>query len=182
MAHTIRPLESSPARVLLLVPDRPTGRTYVRALQSATVAVECVRTVAELQERASRTDLPSPALVMVLPSVTQPIEPRIVAMLARQLSAANYADHQEDADRWRAHLQEAFRVYCSRRGLSPRQEHVLELYLSGSNDKEIAGLCQCSEATVYEHWRRMARKAAGANKGDVVTDFHRFLAGSGRSP
>ena len=28
---------------------------------------------------------------------------------------------------------------------------------------------------MYEHWRRMARKAGGHNKGDSISDFHRFL-------
>ena len=59
---------------------------------------------------------------------------------------------------------------------------MLELYLVGNNDKEIAEAFSCSGATVYEHWRRMARKANGACKSDVVTDFHRFLAGSEINP
>ena len=36
---------------------------------------------------------------------------------------------------------------------------------------------QCAEATVHEHWRRMARKAGGTLRSDVIADFHRFLAG-----
>jgi DNA-binding CsgD family transcriptional regulator len=53
---------------------------------------------------------------------------------------------------------------------------ILRFYLDGRNDKEIAGLCGCSEATVYEHWRRMAKKVGGSQKGDAIADFHRFLA------
>jgi len=57
-----------------------------------------------------------------------------------------------------------------------------ELYLVGNNDKEIAEAFRCSGAAVHAHWRRMARKAHGADKADVVTDFHRFLAGSDVHP
>jgi DNA-binding CsgD family transcriptional regulator len=62
------------------------------------------------------------------------------------------------------------------RSLSVRQRQVLEAYLIGNNDKEIASSFNCSATTVYEHWRRMARKASGQHKSDVVNDFHRFLA------
>jgi DNA-binding CsgD family transcriptional regulator len=174
MAQPIRPPDST-LRVLLLAADRPTGRSYVRALERATIAVEWVRTVAELQARAQRLETTSPALVMVLPSDAEQVEPQMLADLAVHLSAAATRDGRE-RDGWRRHLQDAFRAYCSTRALSPRQEHVLELYLRGRNDKEIADLCCCAEATVYEHWRRMAKKASGLNKWDVVTDFHRFLA------
>jgi DNA-binding CsgD family transcriptional regulator len=60
--------------------------------------------------------------------------------------------------------------------LSKQQRMILRYYLDGRNDKAIAELCGCSEATVYEHWRRMARKVGGAQKGDAIADFHRFLA------
>lgn len=180
MAQPIRPPDST-LRVLLLAPDRPTGRSYVRALERATIAVEWVRTIAELQARAQRMEATSPALVMVLPSDAERIEPQMLAELAVRLSAASRDGREHEG--WRHHLQDAFRAYCSTRALSPRQEHVLELYLRGRNDKEIADLCSCAEATVYEHWRRMAKKASGLNKWDVVTDFHRFLAvGSARPP
>ena len=66
--------------------------------------------------------------------------------------------------------------YCTARSLSGRQRQVLERYLIGHNDKEIASAFNCSATTVYEHWRRMAKKANGAHKSDVVSDFHRFLA------
>ena len=77
----------------------------------------------------------------------------------------------------RASLDELLDVYCAMRLLSRRQRQVLELYLSGSNDKEIADAFKCSAATVYEHWRRMARKANGVHKSDAINDFHRFLGG-----
>jgi len=64
---------------------------------------------------------------------------------------------------------------CSRR-LSPRQRAILELHLNGKNDKEIAASFGCELTTVYEHWRRMGRKSEGSGKGDLVADFHRYLA------
>jgi DNA-binding CsgD family transcriptional regulator len=63
--------------------------------------------------------------------------------------------------------------------LSKQQRMILRMYLDGMSDKEIAQICRCSEATVYEHWRRMARKAGGSQKGDVISDFHRFLNSDG---
>jgi DNA-binding NarL/FixJ family response regulator len=68
-------------------------------------------------------------------------------------------------------------AYAVARSLSSQQRAILKLYIAGNNDKAIAALCGCSVATVYEHWRRMARKAGAAHKADVVADFHRFLTG-----
>lgn len=45
------------------------------------------------------------------------------------------------------------------RGLSAAQQGVLLRYLEGMNNKEIAAASGCTESTIYEHWRRMARKA-----------------------
>jgi DNA-binding NarL/FixJ family response regulator len=67
-------------------------------------------------------------------------------------------------------------AYAADRVLSKQQRMILRFYLDGRNDKQIAGLCGCSEATVYEHWRRMARKVGGAQKGEAIADFHRYLA------
>jgi len=78
---------------------------------------------------------------------------------------------------WRAHLDAVVESYVGVRGLSPQQRKVLVLYLEGGNDKEIAERCGCSEATVYKHWHRMAIKAGGFHKCDLITDFHGFLAG-----
>lgn len=75
------------------------------------------------------------------------------------------------------HLDVIINSYCVRRGFSPQQRRVLEFYLQGRCDKEVATLCACAETTVYEHWRRMARKMGGTLKSDVISDFHRFLAG-----
>lgn len=73
-------------------------------------------------------------------------------------------------------LESLVALYSETRELSKQQQMILRLYLSGMNDKEIAESCRCSEATVYEHWRRMARKARGTQKSDAIADFHRFLA------
>jgi DNA-binding NarL/FixJ family response regulator len=75
------------------------------------------------------------------------------------------------------HLDSVFRSYSLERTLSQQQQLILREYLSGKNDKEIAQSCNCSEATIYEHWRRMAKKAGGSQKSDVIADFHRFLRG-----
>jgi DNA-binding CsgD family transcriptional regulator len=79
---------------------------------------------------------------------------------------------------WRGHLESVVASYAKYRGISAQQLVVLKLYLEGKSDKEIADLCQCSTATVYEHWRRMAKKLLATLKSDVVADFHRFLAGT----
>ena len=75
-------------------------------------------------------------------------------------------------------LESAFEIYTADRALSAQQKLILRLNLCGRNDKEIAALCGCAEATVYEHWRRMAKKVKGAQKCDVIADFHRFLVSS----
>lgn len=167
------------ARVLLLGAGHRSGRSYLRALAQATVDVEWVQTLAELEARALDEQTPPPTLVMILSHEQDDhVAPRELAELASRLAAGARARAGETRSR-RASLDDALREYCARRGFSPRQERVLHLYLDGQNDKTIADLFSCSETTVYEHWRRMARKAAGFNKGDVVTDFHRFLAGTG---
>lgn len=68
--------------------------------------------------------------------------------------------------------------YASTRGLSARQTVVLRRYLEGWHDKKIAAQCGCGEATIYEHWRRMARKCGLRLKSEVVADFHAFLGGA----
>jgi DNA-binding NarL/FixJ family response regulator len=78
---------------------------------------------------------------------------------------------------WRSHLESVVTSYAGHRSISDQQFMVLKLYLEGKNDKEIAYVCQCSTATVYEHWRRMAKKLGASLKHDVIADFHRFLSG-----
>ena len=167
--------EAAKAGVLLFTQDQPAGEFYVAALEKETVAVEWVKTHSELQVRLERSDLPRPALLMVLASRYMRVQPRDLARLAQRLATRSVAA-AVDPETTRSTLGQSLDGYCSLRSLSRRQKQVLELYLGGNNDKEIAETFRCSGATVYEHWRRMARKANGACKSDVVTDFHRYLA------
>jgi DNA-binding CsgD family transcriptional regulator len=162
------------ARVLLYTQDPFKRRLYVAALEKATVSVECVATASALRSRLDRADLPRPTLVMVLPSRGTSLRPGEVARLAVQLTADPTGVF--GPPRTISALAEPLNEYCAARSLSARQRQVLERYLIGNNDKEIASVFNCSATTVYEHWRRMARKAKGAHKSDVVNDFHRFLA------
>lgn len=115
-----------------------------------------------------------------VPSLTKPVSPSALAALALRFSLdprpANSERAVEPPPEPRRHLEVVFSRYSTDRVLSKQQQQILRLYLSGMNDKEIALTCKCSEATVYEHWRRMARKAGGLHKGDAIADFHRFLA------
>jgi len=163
-----------PARtsVLLYTQDPFKGRSYVTALEKAAIPVERVTSVPELRSRLARADLPRPALVLVLPSRNASMRPSELASLALRLLSDAGADPQKAT----TPLGDSLNDYCLARSLSGRQRQVLELYLVGNNDKEIACSFNCSATTVYEHWRRMAKKANGAHKSDVVNDFHRFLA------
>lgn len=172
--------DAAKAGVLLFTQDQPAGEFYVAALEKETVAVEWVKTHSELQLRLARSDLPKPSLLMVLASRYMRVQPRDLARLAQRLATNSVVVTEPEATR--STLGQSLDGYCSLRSLSRRQKQVLELYLVGNNDKEIAEAFRCSGATVYEHWRRMARKANGACKSDVVTDFHRFLAGSELNP
>jgi DNA-binding NarL/FixJ family response regulator len=78
---------------------------------------------------------------------------------------------------WGEHLEFVLTAYAALRGIGGQQFVVLKFYLEGKNDKEIADVCQCSVATVYEHWHRMAKKCGGSLKSDAIADFHRFLGG-----
>jgi DNA-binding CsgD family transcriptional regulator len=159
-------------RALVLAHDRASGAALVRALENATFEVDWVRTDGELRSRATRSDLPAPAVVFVVPGANSPDDATLLAELA--LRSCRGAEARESNDRGQ-YLEEAIKTYASKRSLSARQQRILGLYLEGMGDKEIAGVCGCSEATVYEHWRRMARKGGGHNKGDSISDFHRFL-------
>ena len=133
-------------------------------------------------ERAARL------LGMGVPSLPLPRDPEVLAELARKLAACARTSQRPEPPVSRSqpiHAQGDFatsiEAYVESRGLSTKQRAILRLYLAGSNDKQIAEDCGCSVATVYEHWRRMAKKVGGAQKGDVIADFHRFLdAGTSR--
>ncbi|HKE14894.1 MAG TPA: LuxR C-terminal-related transcriptional regulator, partial [Kofleriaceae bacterium] len=117
-----------------------------------------------------------------VPYLNKPVSPLALAGLALRLSApartrkswppVPYAPVLLEAKQRGAHLESVFRSYSQGRVLSRQQQLILREYLNGKNDKEIAQDCQCSEATIYEHWRRMARKVGGSQKSDVIADFH----------
>jgi DNA-binding NarL/FixJ family response regulator len=125
-----------------------------------------------------------------VPSLSKPVSPLALAGLALRLSLAKPPSWAQSTAGWSrprpsrgtapttprvTHLESIFSSYSVDRELSKQQRMILRMYLDGMNDKEIAHICRCSEATVYEHWRRMAKKAGGSHKGDVISDFHRFL-------
>src|SRR4051812_34485513 len=166
-------LEPARVRVLLFTRDQSTGRSYVAALEKATVEVEWVKTASELRSRLDRADLPRPTLVMVIPSARGLMRPTELARVVLRLTMGGDNDLRKAQP---SPLLDSLNDYCAMRSLSGRQRQVLEAYLVGNNDKEIASSFNCSATTVYEHWRRMARKASGQHKSDVVNDFHRFLA------
>jgi DNA-binding NarL/FixJ family response regulator len=118
-----------------------------------------------------------------VPSLTKPISPLALTGLALRLSLGTgavwpqrFAVGTGSAHAPGERLKSLVDAYAAERMLSKQQRMILRFYLDGRNDKAIAELCRCSEATVYEHWRRMAKKVGGAHKGDAIADFHRFLA------
>lgn len=122
-----------------------------------------------------------------VPYLSKPVSPLALAGLALNLCfpgrargswpPTGYTPALLPAKERGALLESVFRSYSLDRVLSKQQELILREYLNGKSDKEIALACRCSEATIYEHWRRMARKAGGSQKSDVIADFHRFLRG-----
>lgn len=134
-----------------------------------------------------------------VPSIHKPVNPFVLSMLALDLSTeANAAPSGSRPGSVAAspldalprsgfaHSDRSFddliADYATSRRLSKQQALILDLYLSGKTDKEIAELCACSGATVYEHWRRMARKSGGRQKGDLIADFHRYLRHAPAAP
>lgn len=118
-----------------------------------------------------------------VPSLTKPVSPLALTGLALRLSLVagagwpqRFAAGTGSAPAPGEGLKSLVDAYAADRMLSKQQRMILRFYLDGRNDKAIAEQAGCSEATVYEHWRRMARKVGGAHKGDVIADFHRFLA------
>ena len=162
------------ASVLLYTQDQFKGKSFVAALEKATVPVEWVTTASELRSRLDRADLPRPTLVVMLPTPEASMRPSELASMALRLTTDVGGD--PGLPKTASALAEALGDYCAQRSLSPRQRQVMERYLIGDNDKEIASAFSCSATTVYEHWRRMAKKANGVHKSDVINDFHRFLA------
>jgi DNA-binding NarL/FixJ family response regulator len=131
-------------------------------------------------------DLAARLLGLGVPSVSKPVSPMVLTELAlRVLSNADRAPRGRasgEATNDLGRMEPMLGDYSRLRLFSHRQQAILKLYLNGQNDKEIAYRLQCAASTVYEHWRRMAKKTGGAQKGDVVADFHRFLANDERAP
>jgi DNA-binding NarL/FixJ family response regulator len=167
----------------LELPDVPVEVLVAAARDGFPLATTIALTIDPCGERAARL------LSQGVPSLTKPVSPLALTALALRLLLAaspslpsmpralrSVAAHGTASGAPRStHLDAMFASYSASRVLSKQQRMILRLYLDGMNDKEIAHSCGCSEATVYEHWRRMARKAGGAHKGDVISDFHRFL-------
>lgn len=149
----------------------------VRSLTEKFPNARIVALVSELDgERGARL------LALGVPSLCAPVSAETLAELAaglaseRAVLAGGSAERAKDGRSERTRdLSTAFEAYVAERALSEKQRIILRAYLGGRNDKAIAEDCGCSVATVYEHWRRMAKKAGGAQKGDVIADFHRFL-------
>lgn len=120
-----------------------------------------------------------------VPSIHKPINPFVLSMLALDLTAeaspariAEVVSHPAAVsalERPSPSFENLVAAYASSRRLSKQQALILDLYLNGKSDKEIAEHCACSGATVYEHWRRMAKKSGGRQKSDLIADFHRYL-------
>jgi len=178
-AHAARAGASAPALVFLdlELPDAaadqlvPLVRTYFPTATTIALAAEL------------SGELAARLLSQGVPSLTKPVSPFALTGLALRLSlGAGAAWPQRLAvGTGTAHapgerLKSLVDTYAADRMLSKQQRMILKFYLDGRNDKAIAELCGCSEATVYEHWRRMARKVGGAHKGDAIADFHRYLA------
>lgn len=120
-----------------------------------------------------------------IPSIHKPVNPFVLSMLALDLSSDTTPPPPQTRAVQPAALplpmgpaptfDHLVAAYAASRKLSKQQMLILDLYLSGKTDKEIAEQCACSGATVYEHWRRMARKSGGRQKSDLIADFHRYL-------
>jgi DNA-binding NarL/FixJ family response regulator len=120
-----------------------------------------------------------------VPSIQKPIHPFVLSMLALDLSAdaggatvtavVSEPTGAGAPARPSPSFENLVAAYASSRRLSKQQALILDLYLNGKSDKEIAEHCACSGATVYEHWRRMAKKSGGRQKSDLIADFHRYL-------
>jgi DNA-binding NarL/FixJ family response regulator len=142
--------EQLPHAVWIVLVDDLEGYTAARLLAAGITAIPKPITATALSELAQ--------------SLAQQTEPCPASMVRSRFGGDD--------------LTPALHSYSGLRALSGQQRLIFGLYLGGSNDKTIAEHCGCSEATVYEHWRRMAKKAGGTHKADAINDFHRFLAGS----
>jgi DNA-binding NarL/FixJ family response regulator len=187
LARSLLELEARVTRDDLAAPDvvfldlelpDAAGEDWVRMVRRSFAGAALVAFGEDLNAgRAARL------LGLGVPSLHKPVDPAAFARLALELCTAPARELQQggvapppSAGAGRVGgLVLALESYASIRALSNQQRLILGFYLSGENDKQIAGTLLCSEATVYEHWRRMGKKAGGTAKSAVISDFHRFL-------
>ncbi len=175
--------QSRRLRVVMLAEDGPMRRSLERYFNASSLDVELVQTMSELESRAIRGERSAPEMIVLLLSPRGAVASRGVAALVARASslirkpaaATSWPSATTPDEGQGARLASLVSTYASQRAFSPQQEKVLRLYLDGKNDKEIAELCACATATIYEHWRRMAKKGGALHKADVIADFHRFL-------
>jgi DNA-binding CsgD family transcriptional regulator len=141
-------------------------------------AVEWLRAAGPTPEGAAAQPAPRLQALVVELRPHSPLEPERLRRFSDRFPdiVAILVHHHGNSDVECQSLVSVISAFCSRRRLSPRQRLILELHLNGKNDKEIAHTLGCALTTIYEHWRRMGRKSEGTGKGDVVADFHRYLA------
>jgi len=169
------PVRPPRLRVLVLAEDGSMRRALGRHFITNSLDVELVESFKEIESRTSG-DHPAPELIVLLPS------PRgafgaggVAALVVRASLLIRKPPSPTSDDGHGVTLASLVSTYALQRAFSPQQVKVLRLYLAGKNDKEIAELCACSPATIYEHWQRMAKKGGAQHKADVIADFHRFL-------
>jgi DNA-binding CsgD family transcriptional regulator len=169
------PVRPSRLRVLVLAEDGPMRRALARHFITSSLDVELVESFKEIESRTIG-DHAAPELIVLLPSPRGTFGASgVAALVVRASSLIPRPPSPPSDDGHGATLASLVSTYALQRAFSPQQVKVLRLYLTGKNDKEIAELCACSPATIYEHWQRMAKKGGAQHKADVIADFHRFL-------
>jgi DNA-binding NarL/FixJ family response regulator len=181
--------DGSPPRLVFLdweLPGAPHGEPL------GLVVEMFPRAAVVVLSRELNGDRAAALLIRGIPSLHKPLHPLRLSQLVLELSADARCDPIEYFSSRRSAAASTTRLdrgsgepkrgfgqvvdtYAASRGLSHQQRLILDHYLNGKSDKEIAQLCQCAEATVYEHWRRMAKKAGGGLKSHIIADFHRYL-------
>ena len=78
-----------------------------------------------------------------VPSIHKPVHPFVLSTLALDLATESPAVSAPGSD-----FEDLVAAYAASRRLSKQQALILDYYLSGKSDKEIAELCECSGSTV----------------------------------
>ena len=65
------------------------------------------------------------------------------------------------------------------RGLTPRQDQVVELIAQGSTDREIAGILLISESTAHKHVQNALRRLNARTRSQLVAAARRPIFPSG---